>query len=243
MSGQPTRAGWLPPLPAAWRRWAAFVRQPSLPDRADLSFGRAIKVIAPLFALDLLLMAILLGAVGAAIAFGFDMPEHMMDDMKLTGPLLAFFVIGAPVCEEILFRGWLSGRAGHVIGSLLIAVAGALFIAGNRPGAELWSFAALAAIAAAGLFVFLLRKRPAMRGFQRYFAWFYWLSVLLFAAVHLLNFPAAGPAMLPLVLPQFVLALILGYLRVHHGLWSAVLLHMLHNSVFMALVLAGTSAA
>jgi len=230
-------------MPVAWRQWAAFLRRPVLPDRADTNVLRGIKAALPLFGLDLLLMAVLLGAVGGAIALGFEMPEHLMGQMELTPLLVGFFVIGAPIGEEILFRGWLSGRAGHVIGSLLVAAAFGLLMLGTRPGAELWSFAALGMLGGAGLFVFLLRGRPAMPGFQRYFVWFYWLSVLLFAVIHLTNFAAAGPTMLPLVLPQFALAMILGYLRVTHGLWSAVLLHMLHNGVFMALVLAGAAAA
>lgn len=230
-------------MPDTWRQWGAFVRRPALPDKADLNVARGLKALFPLFGLDLLLMAVLLGAVGAAMALGFEMPEHMMNDMKLTAPLVAFFVIGAPVGEEILFRGWLSGRSGHVIGAVLLAAAFGLFALGTRPDAELWSFAALGLLGAAALFVFLLRGRPAMRWFQRHFAWFYWASVLLFAAVHLTNFAAAGPSMLPLVLPQFALAMILGYLRVRHGLWSAVLLHTLHNGVFMAAVLLGSGSA
>ena len=69
----------------------------------------------------------------------------------------------------------------------------------------------------------------------------FWASAIAFAAVHLTNFATAGPAVLPLVLPQFMLALLLGYLRVTHGLWSAVLLHMLHNGLFISLVLASSS--
>jgi membrane protease YdiL (CAAX protease family) len=36
---------------------------------------------------------------------------------------------------------------------------------------------------------------------------------------------------------------ILGYTRVHYGLWASVLLHMLHNGAIIALVLAASSAA
>lgn len=202
--------------------------------------------VGPLFALDILLMAVLLGVVGAAMSIGFEMPRNMIAEVKLTPAIVALFIIGAPIGEEILFRGWLSGRPGHVTGSLLAALAFALLAMGTRnthsPGADLWSFGALGILAAAGLFVFLLRGRPAMGWFQRHFIWFYWASVLLFAVVHLNNFVAPSPTMLPLVLPQFALATILGYLRVMHGLWSSVLLHMLHNSVFVALVLVGSSA-
>jgi len=35
----------------------------------------------------------------------------------------------------------------------------------------------------------------------------------------------------------------LGYLRVRYGLWSSILLHMLHNGAFISLVLLAGSAA
>jgi hypothetical protein len=111
-------------------------------------------------------------------------------------------------------------------------------------GSPVISGAALAAaLALAPLKLWLLRGRPAMGWFQRRFAWFFWGSALAFAAIHLTNFATAGPTLLPLVLPQFALALLLGYLRVTHGLWSAVLLHVLHNGTFVALMLVGAGAA
>jgi membrane protease YdiL (CAAX protease family) len=48
--------------------------------------------------------------------------------------------------------------------------------------------------------------------------------------------------MLPLTLPQFFLALILGYLRVNHGLWASMTFHALHNCVFIGLVLVAGGA-
>lgn len=241
MSGQPTRARWAGRAPVAWRRWAGFVRRPTLPDRADLGLAGGIKAVLPLYGLDLAIMAVLFGALGAAVALGFQMPEHMLGEFALSPLLVIGIVAGAPIGEEIVFRGWLSGRPGHVLGAAFLVAAIALFMAGGRnaatAGADLWS---LGALALAALAVFLLRERPAMRWFQRRFAWFFWASAVLFAAVHLSNFAAAGPALLPLVLPQFALALLLGYLRVTRGLWSSILLHMLHNATFIALVLAGS---
>lgn len=235
------------PAPEAWRQWARFVRRPVLPDRADVGFVRGLKAVLPLYGLDLAIMALLFSALGAAMALGFELPRHMLGEFELTPLLVLGIVAGAPLGEELVFRGWLSGRPGHVLGSLILMGAVALFMMGGRnagtAGAELWSFGALGALALFGLAVFLLRGRPAMRWFQRHFAWFLWASALLFAAIHLTNFAAAGPALLPLVLPQFALALLLGYLRVRHGLWSSVLLHMLHNATFIALVLAGSGAA
>jgi membrane protease YdiL (CAAX protease family) len=252
MSGQPTRAGPSPEatkrgiyarVPAVWRSFFAFLRQPVLPDRAELSLAGSARAIAPLVALDLLLMGIVLGSIGLATAMGFRLPEHMLNDLKLGPLLLAFIVVGAPLGEEALFRGWLSGRPGHILAVLALLVGGAALLLANGSFLKLAGVSLGVAIAAAALF--LLRERPALPWFQRHFPWFFYGSAVLFASVHLTNFAGAGagasPALLPLVLPQFVLALILGYLRVNRGLLTSAAMHMLHNALFAGLMLAGAS--
>lgn len=226
-------------MPATWKAWTAFLAQPRLPDRATLDFVGGVRALAPLLALDLMIMALLIGSLGAAVALGFEMPDHMLGDMKPTAGMIALIVLAAPLGEEIMFRGWLSGRPGHVAAILALAAGGAIAALGD--GAMLSAAGAIGGVLLAPILLFVLRKRPAMGWFQRHFRWFYWGSVLAFAAVHLGNFADASPTLLPLVLPQFVLATFLGYLRVNYGLWSSVLMHMLHNSVFAALMVAGAS--
>lgn len=226
-------------VPVAWRDWKSFLAQPRLPDRASLDFVGGVRALAPLLALDLIFMALLIGSLGAAVALGFEMPDHMLGDMKPTAGMIALIVLAAPLGEEIMFRGWLSGRPGHVAAILALAAGGAIAALGD--GAMLSAAGAIGGVLLAPILLFVFRKRPAMGWFQRHFRWFFWASVLAFAAVHLGNFADAGPALLPLVLPQFVLATFLGYLRVNYGLWSSVLMHMLHNSVFAALMVAGAS--
>lgn len=256
MSGQPTRAGLLPDdrsgglaqrTVGEWRRFGAFLRSPSAPPRADIALGGTVAVLPKLFALDMLLMVAVLGAIGIATALGFELPEHMLGEMKLTPALIAFIVVGAPIAEEILFRGWLSGRLGHVLATILFAVAGAVLLTAGQmfssgrdeSGVLALAGAALMALAAGLLFVF--RKRDAPAWYRRHFRWFFYASALLFAAIHLTNFAAAGasPALIALVLPQFMLGLILGYLRVNRGLMAGAALHMLHNAVFAGVMIAG----
>ena len=237
MNAKPTSAGSPARLPAAWRRWGAFVRRPILPERADIGFAGGIKAIAPLLGLDLLIMALLIGALSLATKLGYHLPTHALDNMKLGGLLISLVVLGAPVIEETAFRGWLSGRPGHVA-AILVLVAGGVWTAVHRMNV-IGLVGMAAAVVIAGALLWLLRRRPPFAWFQNHFAWFFWGSALAFAALHLTNFAAAGPAMFPLVLPQFVLALFLGYLRVTRGLWTSALMHMLHNAVFIGLVLAG----
>jgi membrane protease YdiL (CAAX protease family) len=233
------------PTPSSWRAWSGFVRRPALPDRVSWRPVAGLKAVLSLFALDMVFMAVLLGSFGIAMQFGLEMPEHMLGELDLTPALVALIVVGAPIGEEIVFRGWLSGRPGHLLATpavffaiLAILGAGAAFGAGSPTAPTYLLAGAVAALFAAAALVFL-RKRPANGWFKRHFAWFFWASALAFAAIHLSNFGAAGADMVPLVLPQFMLALLLGYLRVTHGLWSAVLLHAMHNAVFVSLVLAG----
>jgi membrane protease YdiL (CAAX protease family) len=237
MEAKPTSAGSRVTLPAAWRTWGAFVRSPVLPDRAEIGLVGGIRAIAPLLVLDLVIMAVLIGALSLSGRLGYQLPTHALDNMKLSPVLTALVVIAAPLVEDTAFRGWLSGRPGHLAGILVLAAGGAL--------AALYRFALPgliglgAAVTVAGALLWLLRQRPPFAWFQRRFGWFYWGSALAFAALHLSNFAAAGPAALPLVLPQFVLALFLGYLRVTRGLWTSMALHMLHNGVFIGLILLG----
>ena len=232
-----------------WRRFAAFLKRPALPERAPLPQAVGLRAVVWLVLLDLLVMAALLGVAGAVMAAGVSLPETALAGMEIgTGIILAVVVI-APLTEEIAFRGWLSGRPGHIFG--LLAGALAAMVAGLAAmaffGAAL-ATAGLVALAAGTLvalaIVYRLRHRNTIGWFRRLFPALFWLSTLGFSLVHLTNFPADQLATaLPLVLPQFVTGTILCYARVHYWLWASVLLHMLHNGAIIALVLAASSAA
>jgi membrane protease YdiL (CAAX protease family) len=167
------------------------------------------------------------------------MPPHLLGELELTPILIAFILIGAPIGEELLFRSWLSGRPGHV-GAIIVVLATAIAMA-----VALGNPLAVAGVLVVGLalMAFVLwrkRGRPPMPFFARHFRWFYLLSAFAFAGVHLTNF-TEGTALflLPLTLPQFVLGLILGFVRVQYGMWANMLLHAAHNSLFVGLMLAG----
>lgn len=241
MSGQPTRAGWAQRVPTEWRAFAVFLRNPVLPDRASVSLVGSARALPPLFVLDMLLMAVVLGGIGVATALGLKLPEHMLNELQLSPGLIAFIVIGAPIAEEALFRGWLSGRPGHILAVVALLVGGAMLVLVSHPMVKLVGVAGGLTAAIAALYT--LRGLPAMSWFQRHFRWFYYASALLFAAMHLTNFAAGGisPTFLPLVLPQLMLGLVLGYIRVNYGLFTGAALHMLHNAAFAGLMLLGAS--
>jgi membrane protease YdiL (CAAX protease family) len=230
-----------PQSAGTWARFGAFLRRTELPARSTGVRLSALPVLGKLFALDLLLMAALIATAATALALGLEMPAHVLDSVALTPALIALMLVGAPLGEEIVFRGWLSGRPGHVGAMLVLLATGIAFVlAGLFNPTPVNALIALAGIIAASVVLWRKRGRPPMAFFERHFRWFYFLSTFAFASVHLANF-AEGNALilLPLTLPQLLLGLILGYVRVQFGLWAGVLLHAAHNSLFVGLLLAG----
>jgi membrane protease YdiL (CAAX protease family) len=225
--------------PSGWRGFAAFLRRPELPGRVTGVRLAAIGRVLQLFALDLVLMAVLLGAIQLATALGFRVPENAIDKLKLTPLILVLVIALLPMAEEIVFRSWLSGRAGHIAAVVVLAIGIAIPVISGPQGQPVL---VLGSIGIAGLVAIAiavwLRKRPAMPFFARHFAWFYFASALVFAAAHLMNYTQGMTlALLPLVVPQLIAGLIFGYARVTYGLWSDMLLHMMHNGLLVGLIL------
>jgi len=221
-------------LPAAslreeWGRFFAFLKRPTL--RGDVAVGAPATVLARIYALDMVAMFALIVAASAAVAAGLTLPQTALAGMEFTPLIVLAVIVIAPVFEELMFRGWLSGRPSHIIG-LLLAGPGVWIALSLQPSAPLIGaligFVSLVAAAAA---LIVLRRRPAFDWFARFFPAFFWLATLAFALVHLTNFDEGSAAiLLPLVLPQFILGSLLGYIRVRIGILGAIALHAAHNA-------------
>ena len=72
----------------------------------------------------------------------------------------------------------------------------------------------------------------------------FWTFTLLFAAVHFTNFSSTVSMYLApiLVLPQLVLGIMLGYIRVGWGTRYSILFHAIHNAIPLSLFLLGGGA-
>ena len=233
-------------LRGEWSRFFSFLKWPTLPARAEPLQASSWVAIGRMLALDMLFMSVLLGIAFAAMASGVEIPETAISGMEMTAQLAFAAIVFAPIAEEIAFRSWLSGRPGHVAFIVLSVVALGILGMQGVPNPDnvdpATALIALTVFLAGVVAIYVLRNRDAMGWFQKLFPLFFWLSALGFASIHLLNFEENITAVLPLVLPQFVIGLVLGYLRVHYGLWSAIVLHMLHNAAFIALVAVAGSA-
>ena len=236
-----------PTLLGEWGRFGGFLKRPHLPDARGQEPGK-LRAVGRMLALDMIVMAVLLTLIGVASAFGFELPDNVNNELGLTLGAIVLVVAVAPVLEELIFRSWLTGRPA-VLAAVAVCVAGfgAVPYGVSQMDPEqtmplLLAIGPLVAMGAAPLSAYLLLGRPVPRWFTAGFAVFFWLSTLGFALVHLANYTEGNLVfLLPLVLPQFALGTMLGYLRVHYGLAPAIALHASHNALLFGLAILGKS--
>jgi membrane protease YdiL (CAAX protease family) len=157
-------------------------------------------------------------------------------EMFPTKYLIPLAVLAAPLLEETVFRGWLSGRprALWLLLCLIVAVAVPMLVVLSQVQTVILLVAAL--IAALTGWIVLRRRGPAA-WFTGNFKAIFYASAVIFGLIHVFNYGTPTPAVLPMILPQVWAGLTLGYLRLRIGLPAAMLVHGTSNG--LALLLAG----
>ena len=230
-----------------WRNFAAFLKRPTLPD-GIAPVGIATRAMGRMIVLDLIIMGTLIAILMAVVALGVELPENLNAQLDLNAGTIALIVIAAPVLEELVFRGWLSGKPGYLAAFAIMLGAGVVAamqgVANTGEEATLGvGLSILGGLVLAIIALIALRKRPPMRWFAALFPVFFWLSAAGFALVHLLNYTEGTLlALLPLLLPQFILGTIAAYSRVNYGLWTAIVTHAAHNGFAISLALLAMAA-
>ncbi|MEO0872859.1 MAG: CPBP family intramembrane glutamic endopeptidase [Pseudomonadota bacterium] len=227
-----------------WSRFGGFLKRPHLPYADGFEPGKA-RAVGRMLALDMIVMVGLLTLIGVASALGFEPPENVNNTLGFSIGAIALVVVIAPVLEELIFRSWLTGRPAVMAAVAVVAAGFGLgpWLGGLIDGAPVSMFAGPGlALMLAPLAAYGLLGRPVPRWFNAWFPVFFWLSTLGFALVHLANYTEGSLVFrLPLVLPQFALGTMLGYLRVHYGLAPAIALHASHNALLFGLAILGKS--
>ncbi|MEE4338127.1 CPBP family glutamic-type intramembrane protease [Erythrobacter sp.] len=232
-----------PSLRGQWARLFEFLKRPVLPERLASS-GVSARLVLRLYLLDLLFILAFGVAMILAEAAGIAFPENLNSTLELNAGTILLFVVVAPVLEEIAFRGWLSGRPGAIMPLLSVLAGFTAFLFVARDGSLLGpGFLILGVVGAAILFA-RLRQAPTLRFFRNSFPLFFWASAASFALVHLVNYEeGALVILLPLLVPQFVLGTMAGYVRVQCGLMWSMLLHAAHNAFAVGMALLAVELA
>ncbi|KMS55312.1 CAAX amino terminal protease [Novosphingobium barchaimii LL02] len=228
------------PGPQILRELAGFLKRPAVLVPWGLRRGeawRALGVLAAVHVGGLLLVLLpLLGMWQKA----FDLPLPDAFGKLPGGWLLPITILIAPLLEEIIFRGWHTGRprALWLLGCFALFVVLTMTAQAIAP-LVLAGLLLATVLAAAGGWWWLRRRGPSA-AFAAAYPGVFWAVAALFAGVHLMNYPSASIASLPMVLPQFWAALLLGFTRQRIGLPAAILQHAIANASSMALVMAGS---
>jgi membrane protease YdiL (CAAX protease family) len=217
-------------LPAAWLDFASFLRAPRLAGPVGLRAGW--KTMLAMLGLNLFGLAVLLLVLPLWQRLtGIEGPSAF-DGIPIEY-LLPAVVLAAPIVEESLFRGWLSGRprALWLLGCCLGAIALLALLQTETAGLAL-----LGVLVAAIVGWVLLRKRAAPGWFGKRFPVLFFASAAVFALVHVFNYDNPGLLHLPMVLPQLWAGLTLGFARTRIGLPASMLVHGASNALALGLV-------
>ncbi len=216
-----------------------FMWRPS-PCGAPLPWGRALLLaLAAVFALDFALDTLVAAVTEWLDSLVGFLPAPIEEETTLAEDLFGYLLL-APVLEELVYRGWLTGRIAALRFAVYGFVAEAIFIGALFVDAGTAGPLAIGgvAVALAGLVHWSLtrdRDTAVPDWFTRHFRWFVWGSTLLFGLVHLGNYEAlTHPLGVLVVLPQTIGGLLLAYTRTRLGLGAAMAHHAAYNAVFLA---------
>ncbi|MCW1381986.1 CPBP family glutamic-type intramembrane protease [Novosphingobium sp. KCTC 2891] len=222
--------------PSALSAFSAFLRRPTLIEPAGLGSPEARRLWAGMAALHLgvLLLVLLPFLRFWQQAFGLPAPDAYG---KLPAMVIVpVVVLAAPVLEEAVFRGWLTGRPRALWLLCCGAAVVVLGLAASRGLDQvLTSVLFLTLLVAAPLGWFVLRRRSVPGVFRSAFPLAFFGSALVFALSHLANYPRISLAAVPLVLPQLWTGLTAGFVRMRIGLPGSILLHGLSNAAALGL--------
>jgi membrane protease YdiL (CAAX protease family) len=190
----------------------AFLRNPRDEQYSDQSKQTKIKTLLTILALDIVLMIPLTCLISAFEIFGWiDSQDFKLINLFNRGPfwLIFIFIIAiGPFLEEIVFRLFLRNRRNYLL----------RFISNFLPKHKI------------ALFDWWSKK----------YRYFFYLSSILFGLAHLSNYVTENIIIyiFPiLVLPQFVMGTLLGYLRVKFDFMLGFFLHAIHNAISISIFL------
>lgn len=190
---------------------------------------------------------ILLTFIDPIISKAFNIPSILGSLRKSNEKLATLYqrnyfmviVILGPILEELIFRLHLSLTKTSIsvsISLLSYVLMGGSIITLNLTDTQFYIRIILTA------FIFLLLNRFILRESitdalkKKYFSIYFFLSAIMFALFHITNLSEIKYLYLPIylmyVLPQFLMALSLGYVRMRIGLVGAIVLHMVFNSFY-----------
>lgn len=87
------------------------------------------------------------------------------------------------------------------------------------------------------MYIYIIKQEKISNFWQLNFNYIFYFFALLFAIVHINNYKSENILLLIfVVIPQFIGALFLGYIRVKMGLFYSILYHLLYNAIAILII-------
>lgn len=191
---------------------SSFLKNPKDEQDIDQSKQKKVKILFSLLAIDIPIMVLLSVLINNLAKLGWVKIENhqlklLMDIMPI-GLVFLLAVIIIPFIEEIIFRFLLRFKRNYFI-QIIISL-------------------------------FPQTKTPFLNFWNKKFGYIFYLSAIVFAFIHITNYDSNDNIiyLIPiLVLPQFIMGLFLGYLRVRYNFMLGYFMHALHNAIFISVAL------
>ena len=218
----------------AFKEFFSFLKHPRYAYESDqaLEFSTATYMYVLIFFTIIFISSPLLYLVG------IENMQHSVDELMKTYPKWVFIlltVIIAPLAEELIFR-WHLRQPIVLIWIIAFCVSGGLTMVYQSGKISLWPLVILL------IFVFSLLALMLSSDFvqqfiidfyKNFFPAIFYGTVLVFAFAHLSNFSEIESWYIApiLVLPQALIAIFLGYIRVRKNIFWSIYFHAFHNMI------------
>jgi len=200
-----------------FRNFLHFLREPI--DRKDSTGLSPLKVFILLLIIDIILMLFLSYGISLFENKGWiDLENHAVTQLFINFPwywIILLAVLLIPFLEELIFRFPLRFEKNYLLQVPILLISGK----DKR------------------------KKQTYKNIWDKYFGQIFYLSAITFALMHALNYNWDNTSLWLsplLVLPQFILALFMGYLRVRFNFFLGFLFHAIHNLIFIGFSLINT---
>jgi len=155
--------------------------------------------------------------------------------------MIGIGVVGAPLVEELVFRLPLRNKVAlSILVSFLISVIAGVILKGQGL-TDLINY--VLPILFSMILLPLLYSKVAWEKWKPYldslYPYIFFLTAAIFGLIHIYNYNESAYSwwMVPiLIMPQFILALFLGFVRLRIGLWACIYMHAMNNLISILLV-------
>ncbi len=224
-----------------------FLRDPQLTVRRNGIKVKTVLHVTMLFFIVFTMQILLLAPISAAL--GIENVPHAFEDLLEqfdSWKIILLVVFGAPLIEEFVFRYPLTKPGLILLGAGVLAGGLAFLICENIQGLSQLAQIGIGGLTGFGCILFLILRYlrsgrwPGL--IHNHYGSIFYVVAVVFAFVHIFNFTLAETQWwyTPLlVLPQFILGLLLGYVRIQYSIWMSVFVHALNNllpTVFLFLI-------